>query len=273
MLFRSFRMGFEGDFVEWTDKKILQIKEKIVAGISHSYLREQLEKPSIDEDKLFILLAILSSQKLTDEHIEEYARTVMLIQIALDTHDRVTNEKDPTDLKYRQLTVLAGDYYSGLYYRTLAYLPNIELIKDLAEGIKMVNEKKISIYSQEITSLTQFFEGIQIIQTAIYQKLALHFNDQAWAEISANWLHLNHLLKNIDFYKEQILVNQYKIRSIGNSRELDSTRSQKLEDWINQYISILRENLEQELVDYPNVRKILNNNLQYKIKINQPSAL
>ena len=55
---------------------------------------------------------------------------------------------NPT-IKVRQLTVFAGDYYSGLYYKHLAKVGNISIIRMLSEGVKDINEHKVIVYHKE----------------------------------------------------------------------------------------------------------------------------
>src|SRR5699024_3634853 len=79
---------------------------------------------------------------------EKYMITTMLVQIALDTHDLVTDKKndtvEPLSVEStRQLTVLAGDYYSGLYYLLLAEIEDYQLIHALAIAIKEITELKL----------------------------------------------------------------------------------------------------------------------------------
>nr|WP_259545140.1 heptaprenyl diphosphate synthase component 1 [Heyndrickxia oleronia] len=137
-------------------QQIALIKETIKQKISQNYLMQFIDEPYIDEDRMNILIESLSSLKLTKGNINKYVTTTMLIQIALDTHDKVNNTSEL--LKKRQLTVLAGDYYSGLYYKILAEVENVPLIRTLAEGIKIVNEHKVAIYRLEDCTVEQYMD-------------------------------------------------------------------------------------------------------------------
>src|SRR5699024_11220586 len=87
----------------------------------HSYLEKYIQKPVINEEKLFVLHAILNNINMPVKKKEKYMITTMLVQITLDTHDLVTDKKNDTVETLsvestRQLTVLACDYYSLLLY-------------------------------------------------------------------------------------------------------------------------------------------------------------
>ena len=81
-------------------------------------------------------------------------------------------------LKKRQLTVLAGDYYSGLYYKILAEVENVPLIRTLAEGIKIVNEHKVAIYRLEDCTVEQYMDTLKKVESTIISKFINFFLDQ-----------------------------------------------------------------------------------------------
>ncbi len=127
------------------------IREKLMVKLRHPYFINYIEEPFIDEEKIALLYGALKGANLHIEQIEHYVVTIMLVQIALDTHERVSNkagEEANESHKRRQLTVLAGDYYSGLYYYLLSMNRDIVLIRALAEGIKEINEHKIMLYQK-----------------------------------------------------------------------------------------------------------------------------
>ena len=107
--------------MEEFDKKVTDLKEKIEKQIFHPYLRQYILPPSIDEAKLIILISIIEQLELSPHNKDVLVQAIMFMNVALDTHDHVSNTLlDKNSMQIRQLTVLAGDYYSGLYYKYLS---------------------------------------------------------------------------------------------------------------------------------------------------------
>ncbi|GKU81009.1 heptaprenyl diphosphate synthase component 1 [Niallia sp. NCCP-28] len=200
-----------------TQSLIDQIKEKILQKISHTYLFQHIQKPVIDDERLLLILSILKEAKLSDKDIEKYTITTMLIQIALDTHELITNESQSKDLeKNRQLTVLAGDFYSGHYFQLLAEAEDIHMIKILAEAIKEINEQKIALYQKAAANIDELVKSIVIVEYALVDKLIAAFHMEAWKNLSSFLLLIKRLLKEKNTYNET-----------GSSLVIDNFASEK----------------------------------------------
>lgn len=237
-------MGFEGDQVHLEISFVKEMQEKIYQSISHSYLNKYFHVPQLDSDKLYLLLSVLKSKNFPTKKMESVAKTVMYIQVALDSHDLVKNDLEGQkynllEQKEQQLTVLAGDYYSGLYYRTLSFLPEIPLIKQLASAIKIINEQKIRVYKVEITSLEDFFLSMQQIETLLYQKLASFYQLSDFEMIATNWLHMNQILKNKEKYINYMIENR-----LINMNNVDDDPRALAENRLYQYIQELDDQLK-----------------------------
>ncbi|PLS16352.1 heptaprenyl diphosphate synthase [Bacillus sp. M6-12] len=189
-----------------SDKTLAELKDMIEAKAHHPYLLRFLEKPLIDENKLLLLISIFEELDISVEERDKYILSTMLIQIALDTHEKVTNKAAGQDsegvLKNRQLTVLAGDYYSGLYYKLLADIENISLIRVLAEAIKDINEQKINLYQKSINEMTVLNDTLASIESSLIRKVADSFQKHDWIEFSSSFLLHNRLIEEKNKYME-----------------------------------------------------------------------
>src|SRR5699024_12275108 len=115
---------------------------------------------------------------LSTEQKERYIITTMLVQLALDTHDKVSVD-DILETRTKsqipnQLTVLAGDYYSGLYYFLLSEIDDFELIHVLATALKEINEQQMNLYYTERLSSEEFIYIIKSIETLISTHVTDH---------------------------------------------------------------------------------------------------
>ncbi|MCA1030522.1 heptaprenyl diphosphate synthase component 1 [Bacillus timonensis] len=176
--------------------KIAKIKEQLEIKMKHGFLYKFVDVPKIDEDKLLFLYLILKDSRLNEEKIESYILSTMLVQIALDTHENVSVE--PTQLneplKERQLTVLAGDYYSGLYYLLLSEQNDIQMIGLLSEAIKDINESKIVFYQRDSGTLDELMSAIETIEASFMKKLTCYFQVEGWKVLTSKMLLLKRLL-------------------------------------------------------------------------------
>jgi heptaprenyl diphosphate synthase len=177
------------------------IKHYVEEKLSYSYLQKYIDSPQIDEDRIsFLLLPFIKGENaMEDEEIIRVISTVMLIQIGLDTHEKVTNSPDDS-LKERQLTVLAGVYFSGQYYKILSELENVNLIALLAQAIKTVNESKISLYKHEFFNVQQIMESVKTTESAVINHFLAHYGTVNWQELVSEVLFLRRMV-----YEERML--------------------------------------------------------------------
>ncbi|HCF31734.1 MAG TPA: heptaprenyl diphosphate synthase [Bacillus sp. (in: Bacteria)] len=224
--------------------------------LRHPYFINYIEEPFIDEEKIALLYGALKSANLHIEQIEHYVVTIMLVQIALDTHERVSNKAGEEEIgfhKCRQLTVLAGDYYSGLYYYLLSMNRDIVLIRALAEGIKEINEHKIMLYQKAHETTDDIMKSIVTIESALLQKTCDHFQLSHWKPFITYVLGGNRLQKEIQLYADKqhspvfqamqdALGDKAEVVIIGWMKELRKKEKQFLENHtdINEINSVLR---------------------------------
>lgn len=160
--------------------EVEKVKNKVEKKLTNTFLDQYIHKPTIDLVKLKLIIEIISQSNLSQSRKESYIVGTMLIQIALDIHEQVPNSSEAiestTEKTTRQLTVLAGDYYSSLYYLTLSQLEDIELVRTLAIAVKEINELKMKRYFREVDSFDEFIQLEQKIESTLYIHLADFFN-------------------------------------------------------------------------------------------------
>lgn len=157
--------------------KLAEMKISLKEKLTHPFLEKYLPSPNIDEDKLLLFYAIFDEIDLSEELKKQYIMTAMLVQIALDTHDDVTTKHDisSTEFVQRQLTALAGDYFSGLYYLMLSEMKDINMVRTLAVGIKEINEHKLRLYHDVNVSTESILDSLLIVESALFQHVTNHF--------------------------------------------------------------------------------------------------
>lgn len=170
-----------------------EITEQISKRISIPYVEQYVDVPALAENRLALLYVYLVEAGLRKERAKTLCITTGLVQLALDTHEivKVTYEPGNTAERNRQLTVLAGDYYSSFYYHLLAEAGEIEAIRVLADAIQLVNEAKMSLYLSEREnklSWESYLSMRKTIDTALYVALVNFFAKTE--ESAALWISL-----------------------------------------------------------------------------------
>lgn len=226
LIFRKTRVMSVKDIYD----EIKQIKADIDGRVKHPYLMKFIDVPVIDEQKLLLLYCILSESELSSGKIKQSIIATMLMQIALDTHELVGInhiEEDSPFMKQRQLTVLGGDYYSGLYYYFLALIDDIPMLEALSIAIKEINEYKVSVYQRDQNNIGDFIESVAMIESLLVQRIAQYVGNKDMINLSKQLLLINRLNKE----KRNLLTNGFSDFFEGIYTVQEKTRglSQKID--------------------------------------------
>lgn len=230
----------------------------IETKIRHSYVEKFIQKPLIDLDKLTILHYLYKDLEAPLHKKQQYIITIMLVQIALDTHELVpSNGSNDMSETEKQLSVLAGDYYSGLYYYLLSEIEDIEMIQILATAIQQINEQKMKLFYGNVDSIDELVDTIKDIESLLFTHVANEMNENhALIPIIKELLFINRLYKE----KESVLQHKFSyLENIVNKNELNHGGSSTLSiieveiDYSKQQLSKLLLHLPYHFVSFKNI--------------------
>lgn len=215
---------------------IKELRKLIETTAYHPFLQKYIEKPVIDEDKLLLLWGLFNELEISTDERNHYMLSMMLVQIALDTHEKVSNSsvilESPNQLKNRQLSVLAGDYYSGLYYKVLSEVGNIEMIRSLSSAVKKINDHKILLYQHTLTSLPSFSNSVKAVESSLIYKIAEVYQQTAWMKNAENILLLKRLLNEKELFittGQSILFESLRLILFPNSKDVPLDEDQMVQ--------------------------------------------
>ncbi|RHW39320.1 heptaprenyl diphosphate synthase [Lysinibacillus yapensis] len=182
----------------YIQQAIEEFKNNISLHVRHRTLARYTGLPVSDESQLFYLLLPFLNGEQWDGQLEESAITVGIVHASLNEHDKI-DEKNATS-KEQQLTVLAGDFYSGRYYEILARLGNIPLIRQLSEGIAIRCEHQIKIYESTHYTLEEWYQSISVKHTELIKR----FYQVYQFEHYTTFMHTNLLLLQLQKELQQL---------------------------------------------------------------------
>lgn len=147
------------------ESKISSMELDVLKAVRQRTLEKYTAGPAVERARMFFLLLPFFDGKQWSGKIEASAKTVSIVYAALHAHDQVKEDAPVT--KKQQLTVLAGDFYSGIYYHMLTNLKNIPLIQRIATAIVQVSEEKASFYEDTVRSTAEIDETIEVIESEL----------------------------------------------------------------------------------------------------------
>ncbi|UOQ47574.1 heptaprenyl diphosphate synthase component 1 [Gracilibacillus caseinilyticus] len=159
--------------------------------IQQSFLSKHLNSPELDIHKIVAIDNLVKDKPNQDELV----RTTMLVQIALNTHDQINVHFNEENVMEQQLTVLAGDYYSGIYYHLLANIENISFIRLLADGINEMTQAKMTFYYSKYRDFNHFMSDYKEIECVLIDKVAQYVNKSDDNHYLNKWI----ILKRLEF--------------------------------------------------------------------------
>lgn len=128
--------------------RITELAQKYV---EYDMISTHTELPEFPVPRVRLLYTFLKDSKRFDSRTAETcALAAFLVQLGLDTHDRIDlgdSLKEEQAMRSRQLKVLAGDYFSSVFYELLAQAGQIGMVSSMSAAICEVNRIKVRVYN------------------------------------------------------------------------------------------------------------------------------
>lgn len=187
----------------------IQIKNKEIREQLHTWLQDPYLKKCVGQIEIPVCFVEMLEQLLTIQTPPQkksnqiLAAASILLQMALEMHTHVSTKErlSSVEMLERQKYVLAGDYYSSLFYRMLAKHQKMIEIQHFSETVRTINQAKLSLHLKWIKQRQydqEMIEYLKIIQSGLLLVVADFFHAQEdlldkWKNISSLYLLVDYL--------------------------------------------------------------------------------
>lgn len=168
---------------------ITDIQELAKRYTEYDMIRLHTDLPDFPELRIRLLTACLQAATVSPVKSDLYALVTALIQLGLDTHERVPTEntdKGKPAARSRQLKVLAGVYFSARYYQLLSKAGEVDMIRQIAASVSEINRRKMNLY-MAMKQMKLKAEDYIRDKAAIDSRLFLPFASQMEPPTAAVW--------------------------------------------------------------------------------------
>ncbi len=217
-----------------------EITSEINALSNEMYIEGYIDIPDTSVVPLQLLNLYLYHASVPKYLRKKYCVTSGLIQLGLDMHDLVNNQKEINEfkIKKRQMLVLAGDYFSSICYLLMAKEGLIKEVGKLALGISDITTSKMKLYDlnneKSFSSEDEIFELIRTRESSLYIQYLSELKSEelivSWKYIIENMILFFYLINelkaenietnNYSYYLINYYINKQEIIDIGQTQSI-----------------------------------------------------
>lgn len=177
--------------------------------LRESILKREIGLFPVDTVKAFFLLLPLVNQGIQDEKLKKITLSLGAIQAALDVHDRI--ESSQATSAEQQMTVLAGDHFSGIHYRILAEIGEFGFIRELSQTIARINEQKTGLHHERQKTGPILLERLTVIESGCVAAFYKSYGFEAYLELAETvltFVRLDQMAASIEHGQQAFVVDE-----------------------------------------------------------------
>lgn len=213
-------------------------------ALRESILKREIGLFPVDSVKAFFLLLPIVNEEIKEDRLYKITLSLGAIHAALDVHDRI--ERTQATSAEQQLTVLAGDHFSGIHYRILAEIGEFAFIRELSKTIAHINEQKTALHNERNITGPVLLERLRVIESGCIAVFYKSYGFESYLELAETVLTLVRLDQMGNANEQQAFVIDGSI--IQQASDLLLPKLQQELEQMDSLHPILRERI-QELVN------------------------
>jgi heptaprenyl diphosphate synthase len=197
----------EGHLMTSIEMKGRDLGEQLDRLLQDPYIKKCIGSPVLPVGFVTMLDALLAmDQTSTKSQIYLWSAAAILLQMGVEMHNRVEPLKRPQsgEVERRQRYVLAGDYYSSLFYRLLAEQQEITYLKHFSRVISSINQDKLSLHLQwqrQQMYTSEMIEKLKCVTSGLLMAVADFFHVpepflRKWKEAARMYLFIDYLQRS-----------------------------------------------------------------------------
>ncbi|WP_185819619.1 heptaprenyl diphosphate synthase component 1 [Salibacterium salarium] len=232
------------------------IEDEFLKITTHPYLKQYIEDVKIEYDLIYFLLEIMRYSELSPSEKREQILAALLVQAAFNTHEQVKLDYDgKTDRKKpRQLTVLAGDFFSSLYHAMLVKEVHSGVISVFSRAIQQINEEKMSLHFNENSSEEELIKRLNVVEGSFLIEISTFYGEEKLGALAETFFLLKRLINEQKSGNDKYLsAFSFAIHAFWEGEELEKVHTwppKNTKQWMSELITALQKQLQDKLQTY-----------------------